>query len=128
MSRPFDRILAKKSLGVVQRAMPGQLRVSHACLGMKLQAISFVAPQSKQITGKHIRMRSVHHEGTNEEMIQSMKSYGFSKDNVSSAIGGNYTHEKFLMWVERQKEEEEEHFDNGNGYGDDDEREEEKKE
>ena len=97
--------------------MPGQLRVSHACLGMKLQAISFVAPQSKQITGKHIRMRSVHHEGSNDDMIQSMECYGFCKANVSTAIGGNYTHEKFLLWVDVQKQKEEQqqqHYENGN--------------
>ena len=100
----FDRILGKKSFAIVNDAMPARLRVSHGCLGSTLKAIDLVAPASKHLAGRHIRLRAVSHVGSNNEMLSSMAAYGLEKDHQSHVIGGGYTHAHFLEWLALRKE------------------------
>jgi hypothetical protein len=84
--------------------MPARLRVSHACLGSSLKAIDLVAPAAKQLAGRHIRLRTVVHVGSNSEMLSSMAPYGLEKDHQSHVIGGGFTQERFLEWLEQRQE------------------------
>jgi hypothetical protein len=99
--------LGKKSFELVKKTMPAQLRASHACLGLSMPAIQLVAPASKQMAGKHIRLRAVSHSGTNQEMLDSMSNYGLYSKNLCAHLGGEFTQERFLEWVEDQKLKEE---------------------
>ena len=83
--------------------MPAQLRASHACLGLSMPGIQLVAPASKQMAGKHIRLRAVSHSGSNQEMLDSMSDYGLYSKNLCRHLGGEFTQEHFLEWVEAQK-------------------------
>ena len=104
----FDRILAKKSFAIVQTAMPAQLMASHACLGHALPAIRLVAPISKQLAGRHIRLHSVMHVGTDQDMLESMAEYGLEKQNLSHVIGGGFSLGNLLSWIEKQEQKERE--------------------
>ena len=90
-------------MAIVRDAMPAQLRVSHACLGHAMPAIKLVAPMSKQIAGKHIRLRSVQHSGSDTEMLASMAESDLDAKHLSHVVGGGFTHEHFEDWLSTQR-------------------------
>jgi hypothetical protein len=96
--------LGKKSCAIVNDAMPARIRVSHACLGSSLKAIDLVSPAAKQLAGRHIRLRTVAHVGSNSEMLSSLAHYGLEKDHQSHIIGGGFTQQHFLEWLEQRQE------------------------
>jgi hypothetical protein len=96
-------MLAKKSIAIVKSAMPAQLRASHACLGHALPAVQLVSAMSKQLAGKHIRLRAIMHTGTDGEMLESMATYGLEGKSICQILGGGYTHMQFQEWLDQQK-------------------------
>jgi hypothetical protein len=96
-------MLGKKTLDLVKKAMPAQLKSSHACLGNSMPAVQLVAASSKILAGKRIRLRAVCHGGSNQEMLDSMATYGLPPDNQSFQLGGGFTLDRFLKWVEEKK-------------------------
>lgn len=83
--------------------MPAELKASHALLGYAMSAIKLVAPISKQLAGRHIRLRSVSHCGSDKDMIDSMKEYGLNEQHVTSVVGGDFTKDKFFNWINEQQ-------------------------
>jgi hypothetical protein len=90
-------------MDLIKKAMPAQLKTSHACLGKSMPAVQLVAASSKQMAGKHIRLCAVCHGGSNQEMLESMATYGLPPANQSFHLGGGFTLDRFLEWVEEQK-------------------------
>jgi hypothetical protein len=108
VSKHYDRMLGKQSFDLVKKAMPAPLRASHACLGLSMPAIKLVAPSSRQMAGKHIRLRAVSHAGSNQEMLDSMANYGLFAPNICEHLGGGFTQDNLLDWVGEQKSKENE--------------------
>ncbi len=46
--------------------------------------------------------RFVHKYNTTVDLIQTLKRYGLSKEDLPDVLGGDFTFETFLMWQERQ--------------------------
>jgi hypothetical protein len=61
-------------------------------------------PFAKFLLGKYSRLRFVLHAGTDEHMLESMASYGLEDKNLGSIIGGGFTINKFLGWLEERSE------------------------
>ena len=99
-------MLGKKTFELVKTAFPAQLRASNACMGHSMPAIQLVAPASKQLAGKHIRLRSVHHTGSDKEILESMSNYGLHSKNLCHQLGGDFTQERFLEWTQEQEDRE----------------------
>jgi hypothetical protein len=103
VSKHYDRMLGKQSFDLVKKAMPAPLRASHACLGLSMPAIKLVAPSSRQMAGKRIRLRAVSHAGSNQEMLDSMANYDLFAPNICEHLGGSFTQDNLLDWVGEQK-------------------------
>lgn len=43
------------------------------------------------------------HSGTDSKIMESIKPYGLGSSNVSSAVGGDFTHADFLNWLQKWK-------------------------
>jgi hypothetical protein len=103
----FDRILTKQLTILIHDCMPCNIKATHALAGSANGVMSLVMPVLKAIISKALRLRMVFHLGSDAAVLESIKSYGLSSQNLSHVIaGGDFKHDDFLAWLEERKEEE----------------------
>jgi hypothetical protein len=86
--------------------MPCTVKAEHWLAGSN-GVMSLVLPVMKHVVSKELRLRMVVHSGIDGKVVESIKSYGLSSQNLSHVIaGGEFKHDDFLAWLEERKEEE----------------------
>ncbi len=87
--------------------MPMKVKALHLLAGGADGVMSLVLPSMKQVMGKECRLRMVVHSGTNDKMLESLESYGLTRRNLSEALGGDFTYNDFVTWLEGWRENQE---------------------
>jgi hypothetical protein len=105
----FDRLLTKQSSVLTIECMPIKMRAEHLLAGSANGVMSLVLPVMKHVVAKELRLRMVVHSGTDSKILDSIKPYGLSSKNVSHALGGDFKHSDFLIWLEDWKHHEMNH-------------------
>lgn len=54
--------------------------------------------------GRHIRLHLRNHYGFDSENIKAMNEFGLTAAHVSTAIGGTFTRDMHLKWVQERRE------------------------
>lgn len=81
-----------------------KIKALHLLAGSAHGVMSLVLPSMKQVMGKECRLRMTVHSGTNDKMLESLEPFGLTSSNLSEPLGGDFTQEDFLEWLECWKE------------------------
>jgi hypothetical protein len=100
----FDRIIAKKALGIMRDAMPVEMKAYHMCIGSGQSVSHLGLPVIKHIAGKDLRLHMVTHAGSDKDLLAEIEVYGLHRPNVSSVIGGTFTHSLYTTWLQQRAE------------------------
>lgn len=105
-----DRLGAKKMFLYIRECWCPRFKGYHATYGSHQTPVKLVQPAIRQMQGRHIRLHLRNHYGFDSDNIEAMKGYGLSARHVSKAIGGTFSLEEHMKWVEHRKDvEQEEH-------------------
>jgi hypothetical protein len=104
IQRDFDRIFIRKGADLFANALPMKAMGVHLCLGsFGPNLFNFVGPFLKKIITKRVRLHLEFHAGHNYDLLRELQEYGISPESMHEALGGDYTDDMFMAWLERRK-------------------------
>lgn len=103
----YDRTFIRKMVAI-SKAMPIKFRALHFCSGSGHGVVGMVLPMILALFPSHYRHRVQLHSGTDQDIIESLASYGISSNSVTPRLGGDFDDDRFLSWLREQRRGEQE--------------------
>jgi len=98
--KQFDRQLAKMNMESLKEAIPVRMSALHICHPPGF--INLLLPIMKLLMGERLRKRIKFHTGSTENVLNSLETYGLTKDVVPTDLGGNIAID-MEGWLEDRK-------------------------
>ena len=99
----LDRIRLKKLAYFVNFCSPIQAKALHFFCGRNKSLLTYVLPAFKYLLGKDLRIRMVVHGGTGVDYLADIKRYGLCLQKISYVLGGGFSYQNYLDWLEAQR-------------------------
>jgi len=99
-----DRLGAKKMFLYVRECWCPRFKGYHATYGSHQTPVKLVEPAIRRMQGRHIRLHLRNHYGYDSDNILAMKEFGLAACHLSPAIGGTFTHEQHMAWLQQRRE------------------------
>ena len=99
----MDRIRLKKVVHFMNECTPIRLKGFHYFCGRDQSILSMALPAYKFLFGKQLRLRFHVHTATGETLKATIKEFGIDVEKLSYLLGGNYTQQDFLKWLDERR-------------------------
>jgi len=98
----FDRKLSRKMWQLLDESTPFQLSAVHFCTAMSRSTYTIIMPSVLALLGRRNRLRTVFHTGP--QHVEELVACGLPKDCIPGELGGDFTLERYLAWLESRRE------------------------